>query len=188
MLIGIDPGLAFTGFAVASVRARSSVIQAVKAVGIIRTSPDGEAAHKGADKYRRAEEIHRQLRAVIAEHAVQTVMFEMGVRSVTRYANFDFGLVYGLIAGLALPTIAVSPQEVKRAATGVSRASKGDVIKWALKLTRGCPGHWPTSQVPNSLGLKIGGKYVCSYAEHAADALAVIQAGVCSEEWLTAED
>ena len=188
VLMGIDPGLAFTGFAVASVIARSPRIRSVEAVGMITTLPERDAPRKGADKYRRAEEIHDGLRWVVGQYGVQCVVFELGARSATKYANFDFGLMYGLIAGLALPTIEVSPQELKSAATGSARASKREVIEWALRRTRDEPVEWPTSSVPNGLSLKLGGRFVCSYVEHAADALAAIQAGIRREEWLTAED
>lgn len=101
--------------------------------------------------------------------------------------NFTHGLVMGATAAINRPLLLVRPQQVKAAASH-SRAVKRDVIAWAMRVTETSRVPWPTSKVPNKLGLTFNGKQAAAYAEHLADALATIQAGIRTKEWLTAPD
>lgn len=89
-------------------------------------------------------------------------------------ANFNSGLVTGVLASCPIPLIQVFPAEVKFKATGVRSATKGEMIEWAMKRFPDAP--WRMR--------KLKGKMVPTNAnEHLADAVASINAGLDSEQF-----
>lgn len=187
-LLGLDPGLAFTGFAIATVQGRSDTIESVRAIGLLQSEVDQTAATKSHDRYARARTVHAQLQSIALSYKIDAVAIEHPFLSrVNQYANLAAGMILGGIAALDLPTILVWPHQVK-AATGSKKATKRDVIAWALRATEPHRIPWPISIVPNGLGIEYNDEQVAAFAEHPADALAAIQAGIRTKEWLTAED
>lgn len=118
-VLGIDPGLDVTGYAVVAARgARSEVIEA----GVIRTSSREPLA-------RRVLEIHGQVSEILAEHPVDLVAVE---RLFSHYAHPRTAILMGHARGTVLlasasrgiPTVDLSPTLVKRSLTGSGRAGK----------------------------------------------------------------
>lgn len=148
--LGIDPGLANTGWAVIN-RKKSGGFQHL-ASGVIRTESDA------CDAVRYAT-IYNAVNALIAEHtpdvlSIESVYFNKNVSSCLSTASV-IGVVL-LSAELSqLPSIQVRPQSVKAAVIGVGRASKAQVQKMVSKL----------------LGVDIENA-------HASDAAAVAMAGL----------
>ena len=149
--LGIDPGLANTGWAVVGFRQKSGGFQHL-ASGVIRT----ESSACDAVRY---ATIYNAVNALIAEHtpdvlSIESVYFNKNVSSCLSTAS-----VIGVIRVAAelsqLPSIQVRPQAVKAAVTGGGRASKAQVQQMVAKL----------------LGVAIKNA-------HAADAAAVAIAGV----------
>lgn len=186
-ILGIDPGLAFTGFAVARVKGRSDVIEAVQTFGLLESRAHYINGDESAGLMLRASALHEHLAWCVEEYQVDAIACEMPFISKQLKANFLHGLAMGAIAALNLPAMLVTPREVK-AAAATKAASKREVTPWALRVTAEDQIPWPTSQVPNTLGLSFEGKQVAAYAVHLADALAAIQAGIRTAEWLTAPD
>ena len=73
--------------------------------------------------------------------------------------------VLGAIRSLGIPLIEVTPTEVKVAFTGNKTATKEEMIAEAIKL-------YPQANFPNQRGR------ITAKAEHVADAIAAIHAGV----------
>lgn len=148
--LGIDPGLANTGWSVVS-RKKSGGFQHI-ASGVIRT----ESSACDAVRY---ATIYNAVNALIAEHtpdvlSIERVYFNKNVSSCLSTSSV-IGVIL-LAAELAqMPSIQVRPQAVKAAVTGVGRASKAQVQKMMAKLLR--------------VDIKNG---------HAADAAAVAMAGL----------
>lgn len=91
----------------------------------------------------------------------------------------SYGVCIGILGGITIPTIQVTPTEVKLVATGSKTASKQDMIDWAVK------------QYPNAKWLTKTQKGITSLVsknEHLADALATIHAGVLTDEFNTAKN
>ena len=186
-VLGIDPGLAFTGFAIARVQGRSDIIQSVQAIGLVESKVNYDLGNKSNGQVTRAGWLNTMLSHYITEYKVDAIACEMPYLSGRAFANFAHGLTMGAIAALNIPMLLVRPQQVKAAASRKS-ATKRDVILWALSRTKKDFLPWPTSRTPNTLGLEFQGKQVAAYAEHLADALAAIQAGIRTKEWLSAPD
>ena len=120
-VIGIDPGLATTGYAV--VERRGARLTAI-AVGAVRTP-------SGSSEAERLVELRTELAAVIGQHGP-------GVAAVERLfvnANVRTAMAVGRASGVALLAAAeaglevaqYTPTEVKGSVVGVGAATKGQV-------------------------------------------------------------
>ena len=184
IILGIDPGLRSTGFAAAEIDKNSGAIVRVLQIGTIQTEPQtARKVRKTSDHLRRAREQANAILNVIDRHNVSVIAFELSTVTPYTHPTFSFGVMTGIVAALGRPIIQVLPHEVKFAACRNTRATKRDVIGWALAKTEGDNLSWPTSARANSLGLSYLGRNVTIAAEHPADALAAIEAALATEEF-----
>lgn len=143
IVLGIDPGLANTGWAVVSGGARPVAL----AHGTIKTSP------RTAEELRLAE-IHDVIAGVFDEHAVDALAME----DVFFGRNTSSALAVGQARGVSLALAGTrgiechsyTPQHVKQAVVGRGRADKAQVLAMVTALLGVTPG-----------------------SDHAADALAI---------------
>jgi crossover junction endodeoxyribonuclease RuvC len=146
IVLGIDPGLASTGYGVVARRAGRLV---ALDGGVIETP----AEHS---RERRLSDIHAEIERLIATHEPDSVALEelyFGQNVQTAFAVGHARGVAMLAAGQrGLPCTGYTPQQVKAAVCGSGRADKGQVIRMVTVL----------------LGLEQEPQ-----ADHAADALAV---------------
>jgi len=146
VVLGIDPGLANTGYGV--VVRRSGRLAALDG-GVIETRP-------GVPAERRLAMLHARVRDLLAKHepdavALEALYFGQNVR--TAFAVGQARGVVVLAAGQrAVPCVDYTPQQVKSAVCGSWRAAKGQVQDMVQRL----------------LGLSAPPR-----PDHAADALAV---------------
>lgn len=129
-VLGIDPGLSNTGFAVVVRNARGAF--SILESGCIATDKNESEAN-------RAKQIYQQIRDVIHQHtpdliAVERVYFNRNPSSCLSTAGISY--VCLLAAELScVPSVWISPQTAKAAATGFGSASKESVRKFIYKLT-----------------------------------------------------
>jgi crossover junction endodeoxyribonuclease RuvC len=146
IVLGIDPGLANTGYGI--VERRGGELLALDG-GVIETS--GELARE-----RRLATIHERIEQLLAEHDPDAVALEelyFGQNVQTAFAVGHARGVVMLAAGQrGLPCTGYTPQQVKGAVCGSGRASKQQVSRMVQALLS--LEHEPR-------------------ADHAADALAV---------------
>jgi crossover junction endodeoxyribonuclease RuvC len=126
--LGLDPGLATTGYGV--VRAGERRWE-VLAGGIIETP-------KTASRPERLREIYEETSALIKLHhpigvAIEEVYFSTNVRTAMLTAEARGVL---MLASAGLPVRAYSPLEVKKRITGYGRATKGQVQATMKQLLR----------------------------------------------------
>ena len=128
IVLGIDPGLANTGYGV--VARRDGRLVALDG-GVISTR--GEAPHE-----RRLAEIHAAVDALLVEHepdavALEQLYFGQNVR--TAFAVGQARGVVMLAAGQrSVPCAGYTPQQVKGAVCGSGRAEKGQVARMVRAL------------------------------------------------------
>jgi crossover junction endodeoxyribonuclease RuvC len=146
IVLGIDPGLANTGYGV--VARRDGRLVALDG-GVVATAPTLSAE-------RRLGELHEALSALLEEHAPTAVALEalyFGQNVRTAFAVGQARGVAMLVAGQrGIPCFAYTPQQVKAAVCGSGRAAKDQVARMVGAL----------------LGLAED-----PHPEHASDALAV---------------
>jgi len=135
-VVGIDPGLAATGWAVLD---PGPVKPEVIACGTIRTTPADDAAS-------RLVKIARGLRDAIATHAPQVAAVEQALVARGAQSALALGQARGvalLIAAEAgLPVHEYLPMHVKQAVTGYGHAEKAQVERMVAHLVTlaGAPG------------------------------------------------
>ena len=167
LLLGLDPGLAACGWALATYDGRA--LSDIR-VGTITTAPSARRQRTLAceDHVRRGRELADALRYIAGQWdcgrwspAVAAVCAE--AMSHPRHASSaaKLALAWGVIVGAlgTLPIAQASPQQVKLVVAGRRDASKADV-QAALDLAYG-PIDWPRRKAD---------------VEHAADALAAVVA------------
>ena len=176
VILGIDPGLRHTGYAVAEVDLGRRSIGRVLTLGTIETLPlNLRTVRKTSDHLRRAQVHAKQFHELIERYRVSSIAMELTTLTPHKIPTLSFGIMTGIVAALRCPIIEVLPKEIKVLAGHTKR----DVIAWALNKTkhqRNIP--WPTSSKANALKLTHRGKNVALEAEHPADALGAIEAAL----------
>jgi len=149
--IGIDPGLATTGFAIVETLERRG-----RAChwGTIRTSPDLPFSE-------RLNSIYSQLSEILSHwHPRLLVMEDVYVYNKYPKAAIQLGAVRGVIYLVAqhkkIDACEMKPTEVKSALTGNGRASKQQVEKITQKILN-IEGHIQSHHASDALALAITG-------------------------------
>ena len=132
-MLGIDPGLASTGYAVlAGPPSRPRVV----ALGTVRTSP--RTAHP-----LRLRAIHDEIAQLLMRHAVEAAAVEAWfVHPVSRSAMGMAearGAILVAIAGAGVEVVEYSPNTIKQSVTGSGSADKGQVRAMVARLTGAAP-------------------------------------------------
>ena len=127
LVLGIDPGFAAMGWAVVD-----PATMHCKAVGLIRTAKDKRKVLATADNVKRGRELLVGLAAVLDRWNVAAIASESMSWPRNAGVTGKMGIAWGVIIAVAeihgLPLVTVSPQDLKRAATGRKNASKTDVF------------------------------------------------------------
>lgn len=182
-MLGIDPGLSNTGFAVAEVDLNSQRIVKTLELGTIVTERQTtKTIRRTSDDLRRARKIHRELKDVVERYAITVAACEMQSTTPYKRISLNFGITLGVVASFDFYLVEMLARDVKKAVTGDRDAPKEKVIRWALETTRHDDVTWPTSARQNRMDLNFRSRHVTLGAEHQADALAVIHAALQSEQ------
>lgn len=182
-MLGIDPGLTHTGYAVAEVDVEQKKIVRTIELGTITTERDNHAKiRRTSDDYRRARVLRQALLAITKRYDISVAAGEMVSTSLYARPSLNFGIMLGLLASFDFYLIEVLPREVKKAATGNRDAKKEEMIRWALELTKDDDVVWPTSARQNRMDLRYRARHVTLAAEHQADALAVVNAALQTDQ------
>lgn len=174
-VVGLDPSTSNFGIVKATVDIDSLEVTVVDMV-LAKTEPETKkGVAKQSDDLRRAKIV----RAAMIEHTkdAAVVISEIPFCNPGTYAsaNFNSGLVTGVLASCPLPVIQVSPQEVKIAAVNHRQAAKEEMIEWGI--AKHPDANWRMR--------KLKGKMIPTKDnEHLADALAAIYAGIRSDQFL----
>lgn len=132
-VLGIDPGLSTTGYAI--VESRGNATQAI-AVGVIRTDRARPIAE-------RLVELHRDLAEIVAEFrpdeaAIEQVFVNRNLQTATSVGRAS-GVVLLALAQAAIPIEEYTPSAVKMALCGYGNADKTQVCK-VVQMRLGLPG------------------------------------------------
>ena len=116
--------------------------------------------------------------ALLALQDAQAVFVEVPVGSQSARSMASYGICCGLLGAMRaieIPFFEVSPQEVKLSTVGKVTASKREMIQWAM--AKHGEAEWPM--------YRENGKSIVSEAkaEHMADAVATIYAGLASNSF-----
>jgi len=129
LVVGIDPGIAITGYGFIRLLAAGR-LEAVD-YGVIRTDA-------GMDLPRRLAFLHQQLAQLLAQHrpeaaAVERLFFQVNVRTAMSVGQAS-GLVLAEAAAAGCEVVQYSPNQVKQAVAGDGAADKGQVQRMVQAL------------------------------------------------------
>jgi crossover junction endodeoxyribonuclease RuvC len=147
-VLGVDPGLAATGYAVLAGTSLETV--RVLAQGTIRTSP--KAPVEG-----RIGEIHDRLEEIAKNHLPNALVIEDHFnRKNAPGAGLMLGPVIGVVILLShrmhLPFATISPRELKHRITGYGGASK-EAVQQSLSIWLGPRIHLSSTHESDAMGL-----------------------------------
>lgn len=168
-VVGMDPSTANWGIAKAEIDLNTSKIDILDLILIQTESETKKGVRKDSDDIRRAREVYAAM--LLHCTGASLVISEIPFMNPGGYAsaNFNSGLVTGVLAACPKPVIQVFPQDVKVAAVGHKHAAKEEMIEWAMNKYPSAPWKMRT----------LRGKSVpVASNEHLADAIAAIHAGI----------
>lgn len=181
-ILGIDPSLTHTGWAVSEIDLATREIVQVLEWGTVVTAPTKvKSVRRNSDDLVRSRAIVTTLNDVIARHNIKFGASEIPSGAQSARAALSFGIAVGILASLPIPLIEVMPSETKLATHGTKTASKEDIVEWVLKRTQGHPIEWTTGKKINDWAIEHNGGYITLGMEHQADAVAVTEAAIKSD-------
>jgi Holliday junction resolvasome RuvABC endonuclease subunit len=175
-LVGIDPSLTNFGFAHAVYDtdiddpAKRLIIHRLTLVSTEATQV--KKVRKNSDDLDRAEILYRALQAHCKDAIFAMVEVPHGSQSARAMASY--GVCVGVLASCPVPLIQLRAEEVKLVAVGHKQAAKEEMIEWAI------------AKYPHLnwiLGKVKGKVQPLAKNEHLADACAVLEAGVQTDEF-----
>lgn len=168
-VVGLDPSTSNFGIAKATIEINTLDIEILDLILVQTESEKLKGVRKDSDDLRRARDVYKGFMEAVKDASL--VISEIPFMNPGGYAaaNFNSGLVTGVLASCPRPLIQVFPQDVKMLACGSRHAAKEEMIEWAMNKYPAAP--W--------LMRKLKGKMIPTAAnEHLADAIASIHAGV----------
>lgn len=181
---GVDPSLTHTGIAKGTYDLRTGEWSLVY-VNIVNTETQtAKVVRKNSDDLRRGQEIARFIYRELADCDV--IFSEIPTGAQSARAATAFGMVVGLLSGILESPgfkpafVQVLPHEVKLSIPGGSKVtSKEEIVEWAVKSNP--DAGWITGGVKSKY--QFDGFRLTADNEHMADAAAVINAGVLTEQF-----
>ena len=135
-----------------------------------------------SDDLRRSIEIRQGVDRVAG--GCDFVFAEVPSGSQSSRAALSFGITIGILASLRVPLIQVMPSETKIHTVGRKTATKDEMIQWSYARYPQAPWQRYQRDVKNRAGILVhSAGDVHDDNEHMADAMAVVHAGLRTEEF-----
>ena len=172
-VVGQDPSLNNWGLAIGTYELETGNIL-ISRLGITNPAlPKGKQVRQNSRDLEAGYQLYQG--AMAAAEGAHAVFVEVPVGSQSARAMASYGICVGVLGALrakGIPFFEVTPTEVKLAGAGKKTASKTEMIQWAM--SQHPDAGWPT--------YKEHGQVLVSEAkaEHMADAVAAIHAGIAS--------
>jgi len=169
---GFDPSLRNWGIAYGTYDTETAqlVIRDVRVVCPVLTKKSKTVKQNSLDVL-----ASKQLFTVASDYAEQShiIFAEIPIGSQSSRAMCSYGVctgILGAISAIYRPVVELTPRQVKEASVGDPEASKEDMVAWAV--SKHPEANWP---IHNLKGKRV---VTTSKAEHIADAVATIYAGL----------
>lgn len=166
-VVGFDPSFNNWGIASGDLDLITGVLDTPKLRVICPDEIKGKQVRKNSTDLHRAEQLASE--ALLIARTAKAIFVEVPVGSQSARAMASYGICIGILAAIraeGLPLIEVTPIEVKVSLTGNKNATKQEMISAAMS-------YYPEAQFPSH-----NGKLSAAKAEHVADAIGSIHAGV----------
>lgn len=175
-VIGMDPSLSNWGIAVGDLDVTQETLS-IQALDVIRPEAlEGKQVRQNSKDMHRAEQLMAGVLPYLTYADVICVEVPTGSQSAS--AMKGYGVCMGLLAAMrerGLAFIELTPNDIKLTATNSKTATKQQMIDWAVGEYPDAP--WPRRQHKGE------SQIISAQAEHMADAVAAIRAGLKSAEF-----
>lgn len=165
-VVGFDPSLRSWGIAEGSLDLVTGYLDSLRLSIIETKEPKGKQVRQNSTDLYIAEQLAKG--AMSAARKAKVIFVEVPVGSQSARAMASYGVCVGVLGAIraeGIPLIEVTPLEVKKTFTGNKTATKEEMIVKAISL-------YPEANFPMHRGQP------SNKAEHVADAIAAIHAGV----------
>ena len=176
-VVGLDPSLRNWGIAIGSMLPGVPSSLLINELNVLNPllSKGKQVRQNSLDLESAKQLAEGTLKAV---QGAQVIFVEVPVGSQSARAMASYGIccgVLGSIRAMGIPLIEVSPAEVKLAGAGNATATKREMIQWAM-------GKHPEATWPmyKERGVRVVSE---AKAEHMADAISAIYAGLASNSF-----
>lgn len=172
-VVGQDPSLRHWGIAIGSLDLLTLDLTIEKVKTIEPVLPIGKQARQNSLDLESGYQLYQG--AMAAAEGAHAIFIEVPIGSQSARAMASYGICVGVLGALranGIPFFEMTPTEIKMAGVGNKTATKQQMIAWAT--TRHPNVNWPTYR-RNGVDLISE-----SLAEHQADAVAAIHAGIAS--------
>ena len=171
-VVGFDPAFTNWGTAWDTINTETLEIKILK-LHLTTTSPEKKAkVRKSSDRLLRAQILSNHLKEACVKQ--QVIFSEIPTGSQSAVAAMGLGIAVGVLSSAPIPVIQVTPNDTKMCAVGKRTASKNEMINWAYEKYPDV--NWITKRRKGVLQLT-------NANEHLADAIAVIYAGIQSDQF-----
>ena len=175
-VVGMDPSMNNWGLATGTYDTETKKLTIYHLDVTNPVLPSGKQVRQNSKDLEAAKQLYDGAIQVIEQ--AHAIFVEVPVGSQSARAMASYGICVGILGGLraeGIPFYEVTPTEVKLAATGCKTATKQQMIAWGVDTHPEAP--WPT--------YKRAGQDVISEAkaEHMADAIGAIYAGINTEQF-----
>ena len=170
-VVGFDPSLRNWGIAQGTINSGGITIKDLSVINPVL--PAGKQVRQNSLDLESAKQLYRA--AMAAAEDAQAIFVEVPVGSQSARAMVSYALCVGVLGAIrasGIPFFEVTPTEVKLAGAGKKTATKQEMIQWAMDKHPEAP--WPTYTQHGKVLVSEG------KAEHQADAVAAIYAGLAS--------
>lgn len=172
-VVGQDPSLRNWGLAVGTYELETGQVRITRLGLTCPVLPTGKQVRQNSADLESGFQLYKG--AVAASKDAHAVFVEVPVGSQSARAMASYGICVGVLGALraeGIPFFEQNPTEVKMVSVGKKTASKAEMIAWAM--AKHPEANWP-------FYTKKGETLVSeSQAEHMADAIAAIYAGIAS--------
>lgn len=175
-VVGMDPSLRNWGLAIGTYYLPTGRIHIEELDLINPVLPTGKQVRQNSLDLHSADQLYRK--AYQAAQGAQAVFVEVPVGSQSSRAMASYGICVGVLGAIRVgrvPLYEVTPTEVKLAGPGSKTATKQQMIDWATKAHP--EAHWPTYRRKGVDAISE------AQAEHMADAVAAIHAGIATQQF-----
>ncbi len=173
---GQDPSLRNWGIAIGTLNLDTSELTIEKLDVVCAEISKGKQVRQNSLDLESAHQLYQG--ALYATRGAQAIFVEVPVGSQSARAMASYGICVGVLGSLRsnhIPFYEVTPTEVKMASHGSKTATKLEMIQWAMD--KHPEANWPMRK---QIGVT---SVVESKAEHMADAIAAIYAGINSNSF-----
>jgi len=183
LVAGLDPAFAAFGIArmLLDLDTLGLTVERVRTLTTVKLAGKKKMIRQNSDDLRRSTELHDGFHEEVSGCIVAFAEIPSGAQHAR--SALGFGVALGVLASCPVPIIQVMPVETKLASVGVKTAEKPEIIAWAANQYPKIPWKLYEREVKkgNKVLRRVGDLHDDN--EHAADACAVVHAGIRTPEF-----